>query len=80
MACGVPVVTSNASSLPEVIGEAGFGLDPDDARQIGGSIIATIVQEDLASELKEKGLERAAEFSWERTATETLVVYADLAA
>jgi glycosyltransferase involved in cell wall biosynthesis len=75
MACGVPVVTSNASSLPEVIGEAGFGLDPDDARQIGGSIIATIVQDDLASELKEKGLARAAEFSWERTAIETLSVY-----
>jgi glycosyltransferase involved in cell wall biosynthesis len=75
MACGVPVVTSNASSLPEVIGEAGFGLDPDDARQIGGSIIATIVQEELAAELKQKGLERAAEFSWERTATETLMIY-----
>lgn len=78
MACGVPVVTSNASSLPEVIGEAGFGLDPDDARQIGGSIIATIVEEELAADLKEKGLKRAAEFSWERTATETLLVYDSL--
>jgi glycosyltransferase involved in cell wall biosynthesis len=75
MACGVPVVSSNTSSLPEVIGEAGFGLDPDDARQIGGSIIATIVQEELAAELKEKGLRRAAEFSWKRTATETLMIY-----
>lgn len=78
MACGVPVVTSNASSLPEVIGEAGFSLDPDDARQIGGSIIATIVQEELAAELKQKGLKRAAEFSWEQTTTKTLLVYDSL--
>ena len=75
MACGVPVVTSNCSSLPEVVGDAGFSLDPDDERQIGGSIIATIVQEDLAAELKQKGLAQAANFSWEKTATETLMVY-----
>jgi glycosyltransferase involved in cell wall biosynthesis len=79
MACGVPVVTSSASSLPEVVGDAGFGLDPDDARQIGGSIIATIVQKELAAEMKEKGLKRAAEFSWEQTATQTLLVYDSLA-
>ena len=78
MACGVPVVTSSASSLPEVIGDAGFGLEPDDPRQIGGSIIATIVQEELAADLREKGLNRAAEFSWEKTATETLMVYSRL--
>jgi glycosyltransferase involved in cell wall biosynthesis len=78
MACGVPVVTSNSSSLPEITGEAGFGLDPDDPRQIGGSIIATIVQGELAAELREKGLKRAAEFSWEQTAAETLLVYDNL--
>jgi glycosyltransferase involved in cell wall biosynthesis len=75
MACGVPVVASSASSLPEVLGDAGFALDPDDPRQIGGSIIATIVQEELAAELREKGLKRAAEYSWEKTAIETLGVY-----
>ncbi len=78
MACGVPVVTSSSSSLPEVTGEAGFGLDPDDARQIGGSIIATIVQGELTAELREKGVNRAAQFSWEQTAVETLAVYANL--
>jgi glycosyltransferase involved in cell wall biosynthesis len=75
MSCGVPVVASNCSSIPEVIGDAGFTLDPDDERQIAGSIIATIVQEELAAELKEKGLAQAANFSWEKTATETLLVY-----
>jgi glycosyltransferase involved in cell wall biosynthesis len=78
MSCGVPVVTSNCSSLPEVIGDAGFTLDPDDERQIAGSIIATIVQENLAAELRQKGLARAANFSWEKTATETLMVYDQL--
>jgi glycosyltransferase involved in cell wall biosynthesis len=78
MSCGVPVVTSNCSSLPEVIGNAGFTLDPDDERQIAGSIIATIVQENLAAELRQKGLARAANFSWEKTATETLMVYDQL--
>jgi glycosyltransferase involved in cell wall biosynthesis len=75
MACGVPVVASNSSSLPEVIGEAGFALDPNDERQMGGSIIATVVQEELAAELKQMGLEQAARFSWEKTATETLLIY-----
>lgn len=75
MSCGVPVVASNCSSIPEVIGDAGFTLDPDDERQIAGSIIATIVQEELAAELKQKGLAQAASFSWEKTATETLLVY-----
>lgn len=75
MSCGVPVVASNCSSLPEVIGDAGFILDPDDERQIAGSIIATIVQEELAAELKQKGLAQAANFSWEKTATETLLIY-----
>lgn len=75
MACGVPVITSNSSSLPEVVGDAAFAIDPDDDRQIGGSIIATILQADLAADMREKGLKQAARFSWENTASETLMVY-----
>lgn len=75
MACGTPVVTSDSSSLPEVIGEAGFAVDPDDARHLAGAIISTIVQENLAADLRQKGEARAADFSWETTATETLLVY-----
>ena len=75
MACGIPVVSSNSASLPEVVGDAAFTIDPDDTKQIGGSIIATILQQDLAQEMKEKGLAQSESFSWGTTATETLLVY-----
>jgi glycosyltransferase involved in cell wall biosynthesis len=75
MSCGVPLIASNGGSLPEVVGDAGFALDPDDERQIGGSIIAALTQEELAAEMREKGVAQAARFSWEKTATETLLIY-----
>jgi len=75
MASGTPVVTTNASSLPEVVGEAGFAVDPDDARGMAGAIISTIIQDNLRAELRQKGEQQAANFSWEKTATETLLVY-----
>jgi glycosyltransferase involved in cell wall biosynthesis len=75
MACGVPVVASNSSSLPEIIGDAGFAIDPDDDRQMAGAIIAALVQDELAAEMKQKGMAQAAKFSWEKTAAETLLVY-----
>jgi glycosyltransferase involved in cell wall biosynthesis len=75
MACGTPVVTTNATSLPEVIGEAGFAVDPDDARGMAGAIIAAVIQENLAAELRTNGLQRAKQFSWEHTATQTALVY-----
>jgi len=79
MACGVPVVTSDRSSLPEIVGDAAFTVAPDDARHWGGSILAVLVQENVAQDLKEKGLARARQFSWERTARETLAVYEKIA-
>lgn len=75
MACGTPVVASNATSLPEVIGDAGFAIDPDDDRNMAGAIISLILEDDLAAELRRKGPVQAAKFSWETTATETLLVY-----
>lgn len=75
MACGTPVVTTNAGSLPEVIGDAGFTVDPDDVRDMGGAIIATLVQDNLRHDLKTRGLEQAKSFTWEATAHETLLVY-----
>ena len=75
MACGTAVVASDSGSLIEVIGDAGFAIDPDAPREMAGAIIATIMQDNLAAELRQKGLAQAAKFSWEKTATETALVY-----
>ena len=75
MACGTPVVTSNATSIPEVVGEAGFNIDPDDARGMAGAIIATIIQDNLAADMRQSSQKQAAEFSWEKTAMQTLMIY-----
>jgi glycosyltransferase involved in cell wall biosynthesis len=75
LACGVPVVTTTADSLPEVIGDAGFAVDPDDARAMAGAIIATVLQDNLRADLQQKAAQQVALFSWEKTATETLMIY-----
>ncbi len=80
MACGTPVITSDVASLPEIVGDAGFTLPPDDARGMAGAILAVLNQPDLAQTLKERGLARAATFSWVRTAAQTWVVYRQVAA
>ncbi len=78
MACGTPVVTSHAASLPELAGVAAFQIDPDDPRQLAAAIIALCIQENLHEEMREKGLEQAARFTWEKSASETLVAYWDV--
>jgi glycosyltransferase involved in cell wall biosynthesis len=75
MACGTPVVAANTSSLPEVVGEAGFLIEPDDARGMAGAILAIYNQLDLAQSLREKALERAGGFTWEKATRETVSVY-----
>jgi glycosyltransferase involved in cell wall biosynthesis len=75
MACGTPVVAAETSSIPEIVGDAAFLIDPGDARHLAGSILAVLVQEELARDLRQKGLARAREFSWTRTAAETVSVY-----
>lgn len=75
MACGAPVIAGNTSSLPEVIGDAGLLVDPHDVRAITAALTRLIDDERLRAELKLRGLERAAQFSWERTARLTLAAY-----
>jgi glycosyltransferase involved in cell wall biosynthesis len=75
MACGTPVVTANTSSLPEVAGNAALLVDPYDVRAIAGAMRRVLEDGDLAQELRERGLARAAQFSWERTARATVTVY-----
>lgn len=75
MACGCPVITSSASSLPEVVGDAALLADPSDSNGFMRHLEQVLADEALRCMLREKGLVRAAQFSWERTARETLRVY-----
>ncbi|HXB16062.1 MAG TPA: glycosyltransferase family 1 protein [Solirubrobacteraceae bacterium] len=76
MARGVPVASSNSSSLPEVAGGAALLFDPRDTGAIAAAIERVLYDEQLAASLRERGQRRAEEFSWERTARLTLDVYA----
>ena len=75
MACGIPVVCSSASSLPEIVGDAAVTLDPRDAAAWAAAITKLLENGDLRADFRERGLARAAEFSWENTARETFGVY-----
>jgi glycosyltransferase involved in cell wall biosynthesis len=75
MACGCPVLSSNASSLPEVAGDAAILLDPMDVESFTREMVRVISDSDLRQDLRERGLARAAQFSWDWTARETIAVY-----
>jgi glycosyltransferase involved in cell wall biosynthesis len=75
MASGTPVVTSNVSSLPEVVGDAAVLVDPHDVDSIVAGLRSVLTDPVRAEEMRRKGLERAREFSWERSVAKTLEVY-----
>ncbi len=75
MASGCPVVVSNTSSLPEVVGEAGLLVDPQDSAQIAAALRRILTDETLAGHLRQAGLAQARQFSWDRCARETVAVY-----
>lgn len=75
MACGTPVITSNTSSLPEVVGDAALKVDPHDVEAIAEALARLLEDADLRQQLREAGLARARLFSWERTARETIAAY-----
>ncbi len=74
MACGAPVLTSSTSSMPEVVGEAGLLVDPLDTDAIADGLRRLADDSELRSELGRRGMARAADFTWERSARETLAV------
>ena len=75
MACGTPVITSNVSSLPEVVGDAATLVKPEDIDGLTVAMWRVLTDENLRREMRAKGLKRAQTFSWERTAIETMRVY-----
>ncbi len=74
MSCGVPVVTSNSSSLPEIAGDAAILVDPDKPQEICDAMKDVLINGELRSKLIERGLVRSKEFSWQKTARLTLGV------
>jgi alpha-1,3-rhamnosyl/mannosyltransferase len=74
-ACGTPVVCSNGASLPEVMGEAAVYVDPRRPEDIARGLLSVLEDEALRDALKQRGPERAARFTWEKCAAQTIEVY-----
>ncbi len=75
MACGCPVVCSRTSCLPETAGEAALLVDPHDPEELAGILDRLVESETVRQSLREQGLARAALFTWEKTARQTLAVF-----
>jgi glycosyltransferase involved in cell wall biosynthesis len=78
MASGTPVVTSNVSSLPEVVGDAAVLIDPHDPEAIADGIRRVLTDATLREQLRAKGFARAKEFSWVRSAERVRAIYAEV--
>lgn len=75
MAHGAPVASSNATCLPEIYGDAAHYFDPTDIQAMADAINEVVTDKNLANNLRAKGTARVAQFSWQRTAEQTLAVY-----
>jgi len=75
MSCGVPLITSNVSSLPEIAGDAALLVDPFNTEEICAAMVKMATSEELRRSLREKGIRQAARFSWTTTAQQTLEAY-----
>jgi glycosyltransferase involved in cell wall biosynthesis len=75
MACGAPVVCSNRTSLPEVVGQAALLIDPTDPAALSAAILHVLTSSEAVQELRARGIAQARSFSWERAARQTLDVY-----
>jgi glycosyltransferase involved in cell wall biosynthesis len=78
MACRTPVVCSNSSSLPEVAADAAVLVDPTNTEALAEAMCSVLRDVDLKEELCRRGLQRAREFSWEKTARGTVAMYREL--
>ena len=79
MASGTPVVTSNVSSLPEVVGDSAVLVNPENVFEIARGIREALTNETLRETLIRKGHQQARKFSWEATARQVLEVYGEFA-
>jgi glycosyltransferase involved in cell wall biosynthesis len=79
MACGTPVIASNTSCLPEVLGEAVLFIDPTDVNALAEALHRVLTDEELRQNMSRQGLARAAQFSWSASAQKLLAVYEKVA-
>src|SRR5437588_3419245 len=75
MSCGAPVICSNRTSLPEVVGDAAITIDPDDTQAMVEAMRSVLTNSELQADLRARSLKRATLFNWRKTATETVAVY-----
>jgi len=75
MACGIPVITSNTSSLPEIVSGAGIMVNPQDANALAEAMCRVLTDKKQYQTMVENGLKRAEEFSWKNTADKTIDIY-----
>jgi len=78
MKCGAPVICSNRTSLPEVVGDAALTLDPDDTQALVDAMHGVLTNQTLQADLRERSLKRAELFSWHKTAVETIAAYEEV--
>lgn len=78
MACGTPVITSHSSALPEVIGAAGIMVDPYQPDELFRTLQSLLENQNLLTEMQEKGFNQAKKFSWHKTAEATISVFQSL--
>ncbi|MGZ3609527.1 MAG: glycosyltransferase family 4 protein [Ktedonobacteraceae bacterium] len=75
MSCGTPVICSNRTSLPEVVGDAAINFDPDNVREMVQAMHSVLTNDELQADLRARSLRRASQFNWQKTAIETIDVY-----
>jgi glycosyltransferase involved in cell wall biosynthesis len=78
MACGTPVVVADRGALPEITGDAALRADPEDPESIAAAIGRITRDAEVRERLRKRGLERARQFSWKKTADEMIAVYREL--
>ncbi|MEM7167227.1 MAG: glycosyltransferase family 1 protein [Planctomycetota bacterium] len=78
MACGTPVIASAASSIPETVGSAALTVDPEDPEGWAEAAARVLADRNLAADLREAGIARAAEYPWSRTVGSTIEMYSDI--
>jgi glycosyltransferase involved in cell wall biosynthesis len=75
MACGVPVITSNTTSLPEVVGNGAFLVNPKDQDDLCQAMLNILSDSTFKNKLISSGIQRASQLSWKKTAIDTIVIY-----